>query len=256
MWLNNRWTNFVALVRIYNRSSKRLKMEAGYNSHPSRLGAESHYGEDNLFNQSGPYVVSTPSYYFNTSPSIKPQSNLKGDNQSDMCTEDNLARRLMILTNALNQGKPIRVDDLLSLRLDQNECDPKVIQLLADLRAELRLVANARPGGQLDPHLPILNPPLLDTNTPHMPSNFDAHAVYAGDDAVSSHGRWSQLATVGVRNALSALISYHSLDNIYNPATSASAIGRLPSNKLPGQPNLAQNLFLPSTSSQQSTFSS
>lgn len=89
-----------------------------------------------------------------------------------------------------------------------------------------------------------------------MPGNFDAHAVYAGDDAVSSHGRWSQLATAGVRNALSALISYHGLDNIYNPPTSTSAIGRLPSNKPPGQSNLAQNLFLPSTSSQQSTFSS
>lgn len=41
------------------------------------------------------------------------------------------------------------------------QCDPKVVQLLGDLRAELRLAANARPGGQLDPHLPILNPPLL-----------------------------------------------------------------------------------------------
>ncbi|EGI60357.1 Cell division cycle 2-like protein kinase [Acromyrmex echinatior] len=231
-------------------SSKRLKMEAGYNSYPSRLGAEAHYGEDNLFNQSGPYIVSTPSYYFNTSP-IKSQSNLKGD-QSLECTEDNLSRRLIVLSNALNQGKPIRVDDLLALRSDQNECDSKVVQLLGDLRAELRLIANARPGGQLDPHLPILIPPLLDT--PHMPGNFDAHAVYAGDDAVSSHWRWSQLATAGVRSALSALISYHGLDNVYNPTTSAS-IGRL-SNKPPGQPNPAQNLFLPSTSSQQSTFNS
>lgn len=97
-------------------------MEAGYNSHPSRLGAEGHYGEDNLFNQSGPYIVSTPSYYFNNSPPVKSQSNLKGDNQPlEMCTEGNLARRLMILTNSLNQGKPIRVDDLLSLRSDQTE---------------------------------------------------------------------------------------------------------------------------------------
>lgn len=98
---------------------------------------------------------------------------------------------------------------------------------------------------------------LVDTSISHMPGNFDAHAVYAGDDAVSSHGRWSQLATAGVRNALSALISYHGLDNVYNPTTSTSAVGRLPmSNKPPGQPNPAQNIFLPSTSSQQSTFSS
>ncbi|XP_012233397.1 cyclin-dependent kinase 12 isoform X2 [Linepithema humile] len=236
-------------------SSKRLKMEAGYNSHPSRLGGEAHYGEDNLFNQSGPYIA-TPPYYFNSSPVAKPQS--KGDNPPEMSTEDNLARRLMMLTNALNQGKPIRVDDLLSLRIDQSECDPKVAQLLADLRAELRLAANARPGGQLDPHFPILNPPLLDAGAPHGPGNFDAHAVYAGDDAVSSHGRWSQLATAGVRSALSALMSYYGLpDN--NPAIPASAIGRPPPppGKPPAQPNLAPpNLFLPSTSSQQSAFSS
>lgn len=96
-------------------------MEAGYNSHPSRLGAEGHYGEDNMFNQGGPYVVSTPSYFFNSSSPVKP-SNLKGDNPPlEMCMEDTLARRLMILTSALNQGKPIRVDDLLSLRPDQTE---------------------------------------------------------------------------------------------------------------------------------------
>jgi len=41
------------------------------------------------------------------------------------------------------------------------QCDPKVTQLLSDLRIELRLIANARPGGQLDPHLPVLNPPIL-----------------------------------------------------------------------------------------------
>jgi len=46
-----------------------------------------------------------------------------------------------------------------------------VVQLLVDLRAELRLVANARPGGQLDPHLPILNPPLLGTDSRHYSSH-------------------------------------------------------------------------------------
>lgn len=94
-------------------------MEAGYNSHPHRLGVEAHYGED-MFNQSGPYMVSPSSYYYNSPPPVKPRSsNMKGDNQTlEMCAEDNLARRLMYLTNSLNQGKPIRVDDLLSLRPD------------------------------------------------------------------------------------------------------------------------------------------
>ncbi|XP_011136639.1 cyclin-dependent kinase 12 isoform X2 [Harpegnathos saltator] len=234
-------------------SSKRLKMEAGYNSHPNRLGAEAHYAEDNIFNQSGPYMVSPSSYYYNSPPPIKPRSsNLKGDNQAlEMCVEDNLARRLIFLTNSLNQGKPIRVDDLLSLRSD-SECDPKITQLLGDLHTELRLAANTRPGGQLESHLPVLNPSsLLDSNASQQ-ANFDAHAVYAGDDAVSSSsgGRWSQVATVGIRNALSALMSCYGLDT-YNPAV--FAIGGRPPGKTVS--SLPQNLFHPSTSSQ-SAFSS
>ncbi|KAG7196669.1 hypothetical protein KM043_016004 [Ampulex compressa] len=198
-------------------SSKRLKMEAGYNSHPNRLTTESHYGGENLFNQSGPFMVSPSSYYYNSPPPIKPRSNVKGDVGSHMLelvVEDSLARKLSILTNALNQGKPIRVDDLMSLRSD-NESDPKVVQLLGELHTELRLVANSRPSGQLESHLPVLNPPSLDTNT-GQPGSFDAHAVYAGDDAMSS-GRWSQLATVGVRSALLALMSRYGLET-YNPS--------------------------------------
>ncbi|XP_066589252.1 cyclin-dependent kinase 12 isoform X2 [Prorops nasuta] len=195
-------------------SSKRLKLEAGYNSHPTRLGADTHYGGDHLFNQSG-FMVSPSSYYYNSPPPIKPRSNPKGENASQMFeigAEDSLARKLSILTNALNQGKPIRVDDLMSLRSD-NESDPKVAQLLGELHTELRLAANARPSGQLESHLPVLNPPSLDIS---QQGSFDAHAVYAGDDAVSS-GRWSQLATVGVRSALSALMSRYGLET-YNPS--------------------------------------
>ncbi|XP_076653986.1 cyclin-dependent kinase 12 isoform X2 [Halictus rubicundus] len=227
-------------------SSKRLKMEAGYNSHPNRLGAESHYGGDNLFNQSGPFMVSPTSYYYASPPPVKPR--LKGDPSShltELCAEDSLARKLSILTNALNQGKPIRVDDLMSLRSD-NESDPKVVQLLGELHTELRLAANSRPSGQLESHLPVLNPPSLDMNTSQS-GNFDAHAVYAGDDAMSS-GRWSQLATAGVRSALLALMSRYGLET-YNPSPAIT--------RPPGKPasNLMQNLFLPSTSSP-SAFSS
>lgn len=96
-------------------------MEAGYNSHANRLSTESHYGEDGLFNQSGPFLVSPSSYYYNSSPSIKASTNLKGDITTHVIegnAEDTLARKLSILTNALNQGKPIRVEDLMSLRSD------------------------------------------------------------------------------------------------------------------------------------------
>lgn len=120
-------------------------MEAGYNSHPNRLGTESHYGGDNLFNQSRPYMVSSPSYYYTSPPPVTPRPKgdtrpymvsspsyfyvspppvtprPKGDTSSHMSelyTEDSLVRRLSLLTNALNQGKPIRVEDLMSLRSD------------------------------------------------------------------------------------------------------------------------------------------
>lgn len=85
-----------------------------------------------------------------------------------------------------------------------------------------------------------------DTNTSQS-GNFDAHAVYAGDDAMSS-GRWSQLATAGVRSALLALMSRYGLET-YNPSPAIT--------RPPGKPasSLTQNLFLPSTSSQ-SAFSS
>ncbi|XP_003704023.2 cyclin-dependent kinase 12 isoform X2 [Megachile rotundata] len=223
-------------------SSKRLKMEAGYNSHPNRLGPESHYAGDNLFNQSRPYMVSSPSYYYNSPPPVTPRSKgdasrpymvsspsyyytsppsvtprPKGENTShitELCTEDSLARRLSILTNTLNQGKPIRVEDLMSLR-SENESDPKVVQLLGELHAELRLAANSRPSGLTDSHAPGLNPSSLDTNATQS-GNFDAHAVYAGDDAMSS-GRWSQVATAGVRSALLALMSRYGLETC-NPS--------------------------------------
>lgn len=253
-------------------SSKRLKMEAGYNSHPNRLGTESHYGGDNLFNQSRPYMVSSPSYYYTSPPPVTPRPKgdtrpymvsspsyfyvspppvtprPKGDTSSHMSelyTEDSLVRRLSLLTNALNQGKPIRVEDLMSLRSD-NESDPKVVQLLGELHAELRLAANSRSSGLIESQLPVLNPPLLDTNAAQS-GNFDAHAVYAGDDAMSS-GRWSQVATAGVRSALLALMSRYGLETC-NPSPVIT--------RPPGKPisNLTQNLSLPSTSSQ-SAFSS
>ncbi|KAK0179197.1 hypothetical protein PV327_008011 [Microctonus hyperodae] len=183
-----------------------------------------------------------------SSPS-KSRMNVKGDiisHSSELHTEDSLARRLNLLTGALSQGKPIRVEDLLSLRLD-NESDPKAVQLLGELHTELRLAANSRSTGQLESHLPVLNPSHSDLITVQQGS-FDAHAVYAGDDAVSS-GRWSQLATAGIRTAFSALMSRYGLDT-YNPSP---AITQPPGKSLTGQ---SQAIFPPPSSSTQSAFGS
>lgn len=191
------------LNSVTSRSSKRLKMEAGYNS--------SNYN-NGMFGESSTFGVSSPAYYYN-SP-VKNRTNQRTDNNTNQInTEDSLARKLSSLTGALSHGKPIRVDDLMSLRLD-NESDPKAVRLLEDLHSELRLAANSKTTGQLESHLPVLNPPQKDCVIGKKTS-FDAHAVYAGDDAVSS-GRWSQVATTGIRTALSALMSRYSVDT-YNP---------------------------------------
>lgn len=79
----------------------------------------SNFGSEGMFGESASFNLSPSTYYYN-SPS-KSRMNVKGDmipHSSELHTEDSLARKLSLLTGALSQGKPIRVEDLLSLRLD------------------------------------------------------------------------------------------------------------------------------------------
>lgn len=97
-------------------------MEAGYNSHGNRIGVEPPFGGESLFNRNAPFVVSPSSYYYNSPPSVKSRGNQKqgesGSHYVDNSAEDSLARRLNSLANALAHGRPIRVEDLMSLRSD------------------------------------------------------------------------------------------------------------------------------------------
>lgn len=95
-------------------------MEAGYHSHLPRLGVETHYSGDNSFPQSGGFMGFPSSYYYASPPPIKPRCESKSEHvhSSEPNSEDSLTRKLNALTEALNQGKPIRVDDLMSLRPD------------------------------------------------------------------------------------------------------------------------------------------
>ncbi|XP_014223265.1 cyclin-dependent kinase 12 isoform X1 [Trichogramma pretiosum] len=218
-------------------SSKRLKMEAGYNS--LRYISESQVVGESMLGQAGQYATSP--YSYNSPPPVKTRSNPRdGSHFPEFTNEDSLARNLSILASSLNQGKPISVEDLMSLKID-NETDPKAAQLLAELQTELRLIASSRQTGLLNPHQPILNPPSMASNVGQK-NSFDAHAVYAGDDAVSS-GRWSQFATAGVRSALSALMSRYGLEQHTLPITTNKPTGKLIT-------SLPNNAFLPSTSSQ------
>ena len=174
-------------------------MEAGYNSHTDcHRAAESQFGGDGIFGESGPFIVSPSSYYYNSPPpgcvvrigarvtgAIRSQGQQQHQQRlPEVNGEESLARKLTVLTGSLIQGKPIRVDDLMSLKLDHDvrtffcfffaifffdlmffyflnyaQSDPKAIQLLENLHSELRLAANSRQSGQLDPHLPVVNPP-------------------------------------------------------------------------------------------------
>lgn len=96
------------------RSSKRLKLEAGYNSQSNLEG---------LFESS--FAVS-PSYYYSPAKRTGAGPGVKDTFNHD--TEDSLARKLNSLAGALGQGKPIRVDDLMSLRVD-NQVNLKQLHL-------------------------------------------------------------------------------------------------------------------------------
>lgn len=103
-------------------------MESGYNSH-SRLN-ETHFGGDNFCNQEILYGSSPTSYYYNSTPPIKSRSNIKGESSHflEFNAEDSLARKLNYLTTSLSQGKAIIVEDLMSLRTDnQVNCLKKII---------------------------------------------------------------------------------------------------------------------------------
>ena len=90
-------------------------MEAGYNSH--RFGLETHMEEEGIFGHGGPYGSSP--YSYNTTPPIKSRSNVRdGSHFLELNAENSLARKLLNLTGALNQGKPISVEDLMSLKID------------------------------------------------------------------------------------------------------------------------------------------
>lgn len=94
-------------------------MESGYNTH-SRVN-ESHFGGDSTFcNQEILYGSSPTGYYYNSTPPIKTRSNIKGESSHflEFNAEDSLARKLNYLTVSLSQGKPIIVEDLMSLRTD------------------------------------------------------------------------------------------------------------------------------------------
>ncbi|XP_063232565.1 cyclin-dependent kinase 12 isoform X2 [Bacillus rossius redtenbacheri] len=132
-----------------------------------------------------------------------------------------LERQLSGLAQALVGCVPVRVEQLLSLHVDK-EVDSQTLQLIENLHIELKRAAslkhNSSSAGavKLDPKLPVFNVQGVSSwDKNRKMDSFDAHAVYDGDNAVSSNGSRDQgssaLATDGVRGTLAALLSHHGL---------------------------------------------
>ncbi|XP_054285526.1 cyclin-dependent kinase 12-like isoform X2 [Macrosteles quadrilineatus] len=196
-------------------SSKALKMEAGFMSRE-------------MYHPAGPQAMLESPLETNTPPQpasrvnagVRPMSISTSSNHSESRTppivgeggggEDLLQNQLSGIAHALLSRQPIRVQQLMSLHSDK-EVDPMTYQLTDSLRSELRQAAGA------NSHKPQKLDPKQHVFYPQGESGFDAHAVYAGDNAVSAGAR-SSLATEGVRNTLAALL------NRYNHQQAAQSL--------------------------------
>ncbi|XP_075237896.1 cyclin-dependent kinase 12 isoform X3 [Lycorma delicatula] len=154
---------------------------------------------------------------------VRPMSISTSSNHSDTSRtppintveeSESLQRQLNMLSHALLNRHPIRVQQLMSLQ-SEKELDPQIYQLTEGLKSELRQAAAAHqhqnPGKphKLDPKQLIFNPQGNDLIPGRsLDGGFNAHAIYAGDNAVSNR---PSLATAGVRSALAALLNKFNL---------------------------------------------
>ncbi|GLH03551.1 Cyclin-dependent kinase 1 [Gryllus bimaculatus] len=133
-----------------------------------------------------------------------------------------LQRQLSVLSHALTNKLPIRVEQLMALRNDKD--DPVTYQLIEKLQAELLLAGSPAkfnssvPPPKLDPKHFVFNPQSGSSwGLGQKGDGFDAHAVYAGDNAISSssgnrsRGLLTPLSTEGVRRTLAELLVRHGL---------------------------------------------
>lgn len=105
-------------------------MEAGYHSQMQRsMTVGGDYGDDGMFNRSSSRAFPmspTSSYYYDGSPPVtKQQRGAAPQKPIELNSEDSLAKKLTTLTDAFNQGKLVRFEDLMSLRSD-NEVSKKI----------------------------------------------------------------------------------------------------------------------------------
>ncbi|CAH1397370.1 unnamed protein product [Nezara viridula] len=134
-----------------------------------------------------------------------PKSNSNPTMKVNTPPEDPASRQLSTIAHAIVSGHPVRAHQLLSLHAEK-ETDPISHQLIEALRSELKTAAarTSNGTGKLDPKQLV-----FFAKGGVGESGFDAHAVYAGDNAVSGGGNAPRtyLATEAVRNTLAALLT-------------------------------------------------
>lgn len=100
------------------------------------------------------------------------------ENSKSPLSENNMHKQLQTIAHAIINKNPVRVEQLTSLTITK-EIDSFAYQLIEALKSEL---ASASKGKPLDPKAHVFNP---QGRHAMQETGFDAHAVYAGDNAVS-----------------------------------------------------------------------
>lgn len=209
-------------------SSKALKMEAGFMNR--EIPYHCQQGPAGMLDSPvspRPRITEagTPPPASRINSGVRPMSISTSSNHSESRTpplapedssDNSLQLQLSNIAHALLHKQPVRIHHLMSLH-NEKDLDPMTYQLLETLRIELRQASavNHHHGSikalKFDPKQCIFNPHAQD-NWPGRAgeSGFDAHAVYAGDNAVSASGRVN-LATEAVRSTLAALLNRFNL---------------------------------------------
>ncbi|KAL0268020.1 UNVERIFIED_CONTAM: hypothetical protein PYX00_010110 [Menopon gallinae] len=128
-------------------------------------------------------------------------ANDNSENSRSPQVENTMHKQLQTIAHAIINKNPVRVEQLTNLSVTK-EVDSFAYQSIETLKLELN---NASKGKPLDPKAHVFNP---QGRHAVQESGFDAHAVYAGDNAVSNIKRQpgSVLATDSVRAGLAALL--------------------------------------------------
>nr|XP_018914183.1 PREDICTED: cyclin-dependent kinase 12-like [Bemisia tabaci] len=122
-----------------------------------------------------------------------------------------LYRQLSVISQALLNKQPVTIRQLMALRKDQEQLDPKARSLVDMLHSELQKAAlSNKSSSKFDQNNQVFYPQECGFGR----GKFNAHAVYTGENASSassSRVNYTSLASEAVRSTLSALLKCFNL---------------------------------------------